>query len=88
DHTIQQLKNIPANQFLNISYQKNNSISSSLPLTPYPQYPIPLFTDITKQTGVNTVYRELDFIDFNIQRLIPHKLTQTGPALATADLNG
>ena len=92
DHTIQQLKNIPANQFLNISYQKNNPSTlrqaqgDALPLTPYPLYP--LFTDITKQTGVNAVYRELDFIDFNIQRLIPHKLTQTGPALATADLNG
>ena len=31
---------------------------------------------------------EIDFIDFNIQRLIPHKLSQYGPSLAAGDLNG
>jgi len=31
---------------------------------------------------------EKDFIDFNIQKLIPHKMSQFGPALAGGDING
>ena len=46
------------------------------------------FTDITKASGINYFADEADFIDFNIQRMIPHKLTQYGPALAVGDLNG
>ena len=46
------------------------------------------FTDITKQAGINFANREVDFIDFDIQRLIPHKLTQSGPPIAVGDING
>jgi len=46
------------------------------------------FTDITKQAGINFANREVDFIDFDIQRLIPHKLTQNGPPIAVGDING
>ena len=46
------------------------------------------FTDITKSSGINFLSSEVDFIDFNIQRMIPHKLTQYGPSLAVGDLNG
>ncbi|MCW3117936.1 MAG: repeat-containing protein, partial [Chitinophagaceae bacterium] len=46
------------------------------------------FTDVTKTAGTNFISSEVDFIDFNIQRLIPHKLSQYGPSLAVGDLNG
>ncbi|MBS1607695.1 MAG: VCBS repeat-containing protein [Bacteroidetes bacterium] len=46
------------------------------------------FTDITRKSGIDFLSSEVDFIDFNIQRMIPHKLTQYGPSLAVADLNG
>lgn len=46
------------------------------------------FTDITKSTGLNKIYSEVDFIDFDIQRLIPHKLTRYGPSMAVGDING
>jgi hypothetical protein len=44
--------------------------------------------DITKSSGINYVHRELDYIDFNEQRLLPHKLSQYGPGLAAGDING
>ncbi len=47
-----------------------------------------LFEDITKSLGLQYGFREVDFIDFNIQRLIPHKLTRYGPSVAVGDLNG
>ncbi|AWV98276.1 VCBS repeat-containing protein [Arcticibacterium luteifluviistationis] len=47
-----------------------------------------LFTDITKQLNLNYVHQETDYIDFNIQKLIPHKFSQYGPAMAVGDVNG
>ncbi|TAH09919.1 MAG: RNA-binding protein [Sphingobacteriia bacterium] len=46
------------------------------------------FTDITKAAGINYSNQEVDFIDFDIQRLLPHKLTQNGPPVAVGDING
>lgn len=34
------------------------------------------------------VHKESNFYDFNVDRLIPHKLSVEGPALASADVNG
>ncbi|HVZ55956.1 MAG TPA: VCBS repeat-containing protein [Chitinophagaceae bacterium] len=48
----------------------------------------PLFTDITGNSDIHYVHQETDFVDFNIQRLLPHKLSQYGPGLASGDLNG
>ena len=46
------------------------------------------FTDITQLAGINFANQEVDFIDFDIQRLLPHKLTQYGPSIAVGDING
>jgi enediyne biosynthesis protein E4 len=46
------------------------------------------FSDITKAAGTDFTHTEFDDIDFNLQRLLPHKLSQYGPALAAGDLNG
>ncbi len=46
------------------------------------------FTDITKNIGFNFTASETEFVDFNVQRLLPRKLSQQGPSLASADLNG
>lgn len=47
-----------------------------------------LFTDISEQLNINYKHEEDDFIDFNIQKLLPHKLSQFGPALSVGDING
>ncbi|MBX2924217.1 MAG: VCBS repeat-containing protein [Chitinophagaceae bacterium] len=47
-----------------------------------------LFTDITERLGVHYRHTEPDYIDFNDQRLLPHKLSDDGPPLASGDLNG
>ncbi|NEW83045.1 MAG: VCBS repeat-containing protein [Mariniphaga sp.] len=49
----------------------------------------PLFRDVTTNsiTG-NIVHKENDFVDFNIERLIPHMLSTQGPRIAVGDLNG
>ena len=47
-----------------------------------------LFTNITNSTGINYIHQQRDFIDFNIQKLLPHKLSEYSPGLAVGDING
>ena len=81
----QVLKNIACNQTLTIKIDQNSSpenyTNNILASNNW-------FTDITKKSGISFTLLEYDFIDFNIQRLLPHKLSQYGPSLAAGDLNG
>jgi hypothetical protein len=46
-----------------------------------------LFTPSPAQYKINFKHIEADHIDFNLQRLLPHKLSQYGPPLAIGDIN-
>jgi enediyne biosynthesis protein E4 len=45
------------------------------------------FTNITSKAGIKYLHEEDDYSDFNIQRQLPHKLSQYGPVLAAGDMN-
>jgi hypothetical protein len=47
-----------------------------------------LFADVTDILGVQYTQTENDFIDFNIQKLLPHKFSEYGPAMAVGDIDG
>lgn len=47
-----------------------------------------LFRDVTDSVGIRYRHSEFDFIDFNVQQLLPHKLSEYSPALAVGDVNG
>ena len=47
-----------------------------------------LFKDITNDVGIHYKNTDSDLVDFDIQRLLPHKFSEYGPALATGDING
>jgi hypothetical protein len=47
-----------------------------------------LFKEVTKAKAINYKHQEEDFIDFNIQKLLPHKLSEYSPALAVGDIDG
>lgn len=79
------LKNIKADQLITLS------IDDALPdqlLAPVTKVKNPLFTDITSLSGLSYVHKETDFVDFNIQKLLPHKYSEYGPALAVGDIDG
>ncbi|MEP7141990.1 MAG: VCBS repeat-containing protein [Ferruginibacter sp.] len=48
----------------------------------------PLFKEITQETGIDYRHKDLDFIDFNIQNTLPHKLSEYCPALSVGDIDG
>lgn len=47
-----------------------------------------LFKEVTASSGINFTYNDRDFIDFNVQATLPHKLSEYRPALAAADVDG
>jgi len=82
------LKNVAANQVLEVNIQ--NASPSTLYRQPSTVNPLPstVFTDITALLNINFIHRESDYIDYNVQRLLPHKLSQYGPGMAVSDVNG
>jgi hypothetical protein len=83
DDRLQVLRQVKVDQVLTLEqtqatrkYKYSSSSSSAL------------LREISKELNLNYVHQEADFIDFNIQRTLPHKLSQSGPALAVGDING
>jgi hypothetical protein len=80
---VQVLKNVNADQVLTADIRNAAFVKPAAPLaTPT------LLTDVTDSLGIRYVHDEPDFIDFNIQKLLPHKFSQYGPSVAVGDANG
>jgi len=77
------LKNIKANQILTV-FEKD----AKLTVEPLKLIESAEMRDVTDLLDVNYKHEEQDNIDFNVQKLLPHKLSQYGPALAVGDVNG
>ena len=83
------LKDINVNQVLVIDERLavSNKQSGGVPLSST-NYQLSIFKDISDSLSIDYVHKEVDAIDFNIQKLLPHKLSQFGPSLAVGDVNG
>lgn len=77
------LKDTPANQVLTIDYrQATGSASASAAAAKA------TFADVTEQLKIDYRHEENAFDDYAKQVLLPHKMSQFGPALAVGDVNG
>jgi hypothetical protein len=47
-----------------------------------------LFKEVTSSVGIKYIHTQTDFVDFNIQKLLPHKFSEYNPAIAVGDING
>ena len=84
DRKQQVLKQPKPDQEITVTYNVNQLRPFAEPVSTQP-----LLKEVKPaDQGLNVLTAEEEFIDFNIQRLIPHKASQYGPALAVADLNG
>ncbi|MBS4066928.1 MAG: VCBS repeat-containing protein [Chitinophagaceae bacterium] len=84
DAKYQVLKNIAANKPLTVEYKNATGIFVRENFFPQSD---PSFTDITSTINCNWKHTENDFVDFNVQYLIPHAQSTRGPKLAVADVN-
>lgn len=80
---VQVLRNVNADQVLTVDIKNAAFVKPAL--APAPPA---LLTDVTDSLGIRYVHSEPDFIDFNIQKLLPHKFSQYGPSVAVGDANG
>ena len=81
----QTIKNIKTNQVLTVNIANANE--------PYSRSQkavdsFALFNNVTSSDNITYRHRDFDFIDFNIQSLLPHKFTEYCPALAAGDVDG
>lgn len=81
----QVLKNVKSNQILTADV-KNAQPFSPISRLHAPR-PMP-YVEITDSLGIQFVHQEPEYIDFNNQKLLPHKFSQFGPAVAAGDVNG
>ena len=47
----------------------------------------PLFGGVSRKLNVKNFHQEIPYDDYKKELLLPHKLSQLGPALATGDVN-
>ncbi|APA65462.1 VCBS repeat-containing protein [Maribacter sp. 1_2014MBL_MicDiv] len=89
DGGFQKLENPSINTTLTF-HQKEASVPSENTLT----FPLieeknkQVFQEISNSLNVSYKHEELDMIDFNVQRILPKKLTQNGPCITKGDING
>ncbi|HEV8083918.1 MAG TPA: FG-GAP-like repeat-containing protein [Chitinophagaceae bacterium] len=85
DGSKQLLKNVSTDQTIKIDkknanerYYWNNKIFAQQAL----------FKDVTDSLDIHYSHSQIEYIDFNIQKLLPHKFSAYGPSLAAGDVNG
>jgi len=83
-HSMQKLTNVKANQTITVDIKNAQQQNFQPQITDTSS----LFKEITNAAGITYKNTEADFVDFNIQKLLPHKLSQYTPALAVADMDG
>ncbi len=82
DKREQILDNVSVDQILSLKYSNAKDVSKTK------ENRQPLFSDLSKQLNVNFVHKENDYNDYyQRQILLPHKMSQFGPAIAVGDVN-
>ncbi|MDB5250242.1 MAG: RNA-binding protein, partial [Segetibacter sp.] len=84
NQTYQVLKNVSANKQL-VVHQKD--ARGQFNYNTYFKAAPEVFTDLTNEIKVNWQHKENDFVDFNVQYLLPHGESTRGPKIAVADIN-
>ena len=74
------LRNQKTNTSIKISYRSS--------LTTLTNNLVPRSDKLFSDFFINYEHKEYDFIDFNYQPLLYHKLSQFGPGIAVGDING
>ncbi len=77
-----QVQKVKINGLIHLTYADAKSYSDAKSLSR------PIFSDLTTDYGLNHLHQEKIYDDFERELLLPHKLSQNGPFLSVADVNG
>lgn len=81
--SMQVIQNPGKNKLIEVS-QKD----AKLPYKSLIEVPKPIFQEVGNKIDGIVDLKEYDFIDFNYQNCIPYKLSEQGPLMSQADING
>ncbi|MDO8367817.1 MAG: VCBS repeat-containing protein [Saprospiraceae bacterium] len=84
ERRFQILNNIPVNQRIVLNIE--DARPGRCPVEP--RITNLFFEEITATSGLDFEHRENPFEDFDREKLLPYRLSRTGPRIATGDLNG
>lgn len=85
DRQVQVIKDPTINQLVGIDYAPNTTINPFQVNRNWGYVFEPLVDSLL---GVQYRHKETYFSDFNVQPLLPHKLSQLGPGICVADVDG
>lgn len=81
----QAIRQVKSNQLLDV-FAKDAKPAPLMPV--HAPVANPLFADVTDSLGVSYHHHDSDVVDFNIQKLLPHKFSEYGPGIAVGDVDG
>lgn len=89
DGKSQRISDVQPSQRIQIDYASASHLDHTLPelaakVTPSEK----LFKEVSETTELLYAHEEADIIDFSAQHLLPYKISQNGPAIATGDFDG
>ncbi|GAB2810738.1 VCBS repeat-containing protein [Ferruginibacter profundus] len=84
DQQFQSIKNIVPNKQISVNKKDAAGVFT---YTDYFKPAMPVLNDVTDQVNINWQHKENEFVDFNVQYLIPHAESTRGPKIAVADIN-
>ena len=79
----QLLTDVAADQQITVSYKDARALN-----LPEKKSTPAWLREVSRERGLQYVHEEEDKIDFNYQRTLPRKFSQSGPGLAVGDVNG
>lgn len=85
DGLSQVIRNLNADQLITVDIANAGNDNSAIPDRIVKNA---IFTEVSRSVNINFINKENDFVDFNIQKLLPHKFSEYGPALAVGDVDG
>ncbi len=83
DGKRQLLTNIKSDQQITVSYADASNVQPVKPATDSA-----IFINAANKYGIHYKPKERDFVDYDIQPSMPHKLSQYGPGIAVGDIDG
>lgn len=89
DGKSQRISDVQPSQRIQLDYASASHSDNTLPelaakVTPSEK----LFKEVSETTELLYAHEEADIIDFSAQHLLPYKISQNGPAIATGDFDG
>ncbi len=83
DEKVQKLHNVQSDQFIEVRYTDAKADKIFEKRNEENRFFIP----VSETNGITYIHKERQFIDFDIQPLVPHQYSKEGPGIAVGDIN-